>query len=386
MTITPATLLADRYRLGDLLGRGGMAEVYDGWDERLRRPVAVKLLRPEMAAQPEVRRRFEVEGRAAAQLSHPNVVAVFDTGEHDGEPFLVMERLPGDTLADRLVDAPLSSEEVERLAREVLGALGAAHSAGIVHRDIKPANILMAPNGSAKLADFGIAKSAELMAGDPTTAGVLFGTPAYLAPERVDGLAATARSDLYAVGVVLYEVLAGRKPFQAPTPLAMAAAIQTGTPPPLGEVCPRAAPGLVAAVESAMARDPADRPATAAAMALLLDRTDVDVTSAMALPVAGLSDQTAVLPIGAPPQPGGQVGGRRLWVLVAAVLVVALLAATALAGGGDGGGVDEPDTGPGPVTSITAPTTVPTTLATPPTAVGGGGEGSPPGRRGKKGD
>ena len=331
-------MLAGRYRIGELLGRGGMAEVYDGWDERLHRPVAVKLLRPEMRARPDVRSRFQVEGRSAAQLAHPNVVAVYDTGDHDGSPFLVMERLPGDTLADRLAEGPLPAPAVDRLAREVLAALGAAHAAGIVHRDVKPANILLAPNGSAKVADFGIAKSAELAAGDPTTAGVLLGTPAYLAPERVMGEAATARSDLYGLGVVLYEALVGAKPFQAATPLAMAAAIQTETPPPLSQVCPDADPGLVAAVDGAMARDPAARPATAAAMAALLDAGPAGGAGAgPAAAVTAVPDPTAVLHTGAV-RAGGPVRrpSPRLWPLaVAAALVLALVLAASLGGGGE---------------------------------------------------
>ncbi|MGH9157557.1 MAG: serine/threonine-protein kinase [Acidimicrobiales bacterium] len=342
MRTPPSTgLLADRYQLREMLGRGGMAEVYDGWDERLQRPVAVKLLRPEMAARPEVRSRFEVEGRTAAQLSHPNVVAVYDTGIHDRAPFLVMERLPGRTLADRLVDGPLSTADARRLARDVLGALGAAHAAGIVHRDVKPANILLAPDGSAKVADFGIAKSGDLAAGDPTTAGALLGTPAYLAPERVDGRPATPRSDLYALGVVLYEALAGAKPFQAPTPLAMAAAIQTGTPPPLATVGPHADRGLLAAVDAAMARDPDDRPASAAAMTALLEPTTgppgagptvVDPT------VVGptVVDPTMVLAaVPAVPVPVPRPR-RRMWTLAAvAAALVSLLAAASL---GDRGG------------------------------------------------
>ncbi|MGH9151457.1 MAG: serine/threonine-protein kinase, partial [Acidimicrobiales bacterium] len=249
-------VLRGRYRLGPLLGRGGMAEVYEGHDERLDRPVAVKVLRAEMAADPGVRERFEVEGRSAARLAHPNVVAVFDTGEEQGTPYLVMERLPGDTLADRMADGPVDQEWLRAVAADVLAALGAAHAAGLVHRDVKPGNILMAADGRAKVADFGIAKSLEV-AGDLTGTGLLVGTPAYLAPERLDGRPATERSDLYSLGVVLYEALAGAKPFTAETPLAMAGAVLNDVPAPLAELRPGVAPDLAAAVERAMARDPA---------------------------------------------------------------------------------------------------------------------------------
>src|SRR5437660_8496197 len=156
-----------------------MADVFDGFDQRLRRPVAVKVLRRELAADPDLRRRFEAEARAAARLSHPHVVAVYDTGEDQGRAFIVMERLPGRTLATVIEEGPVDQAWLRRVAIEVLAALGAAHAAGIVHRDIKPGNILIDGAGSAKVADFGIAKSVE--AGDPglTRTGMLIGTTAY---------------------------------------------------------------------------------------------------------------------------------------------------------------------------------------------------------------
>ena len=145
-------MVAGRYRLGDPLGSGGMAEVFDAMDERLERPVAIKLLRTELSGDPGLRRRFEIEARAAARLVHPNVVGVFDTGEVGGRPYIVMERLPGATLADRLREERMDEPGTRRLASEVLGALAAAHAAGILHRDVKPSNILWARDGSAKVA------------------------------------------------------------------------------------------------------------------------------------------------------------------------------------------------------------------------------------------
>src|SRR4051812_12720307 len=160
-----------------------MADVYDAFDERLSRPVAVKMLREDVVARhPEVRARFEAEARSAARLGHPNVVAVYDTGEDGGIPYIVMERLPGQTLAERLADGPVDLEWLRRVAGDVLGALAAAHAAGIVHRDIKPGNILIAENGCAKVADFGIAKSLEAAGPDLTGTNLLVGTPAYMAP------------------------------------------------------------------------------------------------------------------------------------------------------------------------------------------------------------
>src|SRR5687767_2510874 len=250
-------VLGGRYRLGDRLGAGGMAEVHEGVDERLGRPVAVKLLRESLRRRPEIRRRFEHEARSAARLSHPNVVAVYDTGEEDGTPYLVMERLPGETLADRLANGPVDAGWLRRLAGDVLGALGAAHGAGVVHRDVKPGNILIGEDGCGKVADFGIAKTAEEATGGDTTAtGTLLGTPAYLAPERIDGRPATPSSDLYSLGVVLYEALAGRKPFDGDTPVAVAHNVRHAPVPSLGDDVD---PGLAAVVARAMRRDPTGR-------------------------------------------------------------------------------------------------------------------------------
>jgi serine/threonine protein kinase len=271
--ISPGVLIGGRYRLGEVIGRGGMADVYDGIDERLERAVAVKLLRSEMAVRDDIRIRFQAEARAAAGLSHPNAVAVFDTGEHEGVPFLVMERLPGQTLADCINAGPLDPEWLCPAAAGVLGALAVAHAAGIVHRDVKPGNILITADGTAKIADFGIAKSlpsGDEARADLTASGQVLGTPAYLAPERLEGAPATPQSDLWAFGVVLYEALAGRKPFDGPSPLAVARAVADGVHVPLGTVRPDLDPGLVATVERAMALDPADRFATADAMAAAL--------------------------------------------------------------------------------------------------------------------
>ena len=271
MPVSPSatTLIAGRYRIEGPLGRGGMAEVKAGTDLRLQRPVAIKLLLPEMAARDDFRRRFEAEARAAASFSDPHAVAVFDTGEHEGLPYIVMERLPGETLADRIAAGPVDPAWLRRVAGEVLGALAAAHAVGLVHRDVKPGNILITADDHAKITDFGIAKTLEGSDGsrDLTGTGQLLGTPAYLPPERLDGGPATAQSDLYSMGVVLYEALAGRSPFPADTPLATARAIVAGQYEPLNDVRPDLDPALVTAVERAMATDPSRRFPSATAMA-----------------------------------------------------------------------------------------------------------------------
>lgn len=262
---TAPDVLDGRYELGPVLGRGGMGEVRAATDRRLGRRVAVKLLHPQMAVDASARRRFEDEALAAAQLVHPNVVGVFDAGEQDGTAYIVMEYLPGRTLADEIADGPLPTDRVRAVAIQVLGALDAAHGAGVIHRDIKPGNILLTADGSAKVADFGIAKTAEGI--DHTITGMVIGTPTYLAPERVAGLPATAQSDLYAVGIVLYEALTGIRPFADRTPMAAAAAVQHEQPASLAAARPDADPALVAAVERAMAKAVPDRFQTAAEMA-----------------------------------------------------------------------------------------------------------------------
>ena len=337
-------VIAERYETGARLGRGGMAEVYAATDRRLDREVAVKLLLPGMAARPDVRRRFEAEARAAASLTHPNAVAVYDTGEHDGAAYIVMERLPGETLADRLAAGPVDPAAVRRLAHDVLGALSAAHAAGIVHRDVKPGNILLTRDGSAKIADFGIATSLHA---DPTSASHLIGTPAYLAPERLDGAPASPRSDLYSLGVVLYEALAGAKPFPGEVPVAVAHSIHEGDHPPLAGVRPEVDAGLVRVVEKAMARDPEARFPSAAAMVAALDA-----------PAA--ADHTRVLEL-AP-----AVRRRPRWVAPAAVAAIVGAVVLAALIGRDRARAPAPIDAPVTTTLATAPPTTsapPTTLS-----------------------
>ena len=285
----PATrLLAGRYELGRPLGQGGMGTVLDATDRRLARPVAVKILRADLARQPRARRRFETEAHAAARLSHPNVVIVFDSGEDDGVPFLVMERLPGRTLADELTAGPLSFERASLVASEVLSALAAAHAAGVIHRDVKPANVLHTDDGHVKVSDFGIAKTTDDL--DQTQTVELFATPGYLAPERLAGEPASQRSDIYSVGVLLYEALSGKQPFTGDSPLAVMRAIESGSAEPLASMRAGLPARFVAGVERAMSRDPRQRFETAGEMA--------DALSPPAAPAA----ETDTVPV--PAQPG----------------------------------------------------------------------------------
>ena len=284
------TLLADRYELGSVLGAGGMGEVRDGRDVRLDRPVAIKLMRRDLAQQAKARRAFEREAQAAARLIDPCVVAVFDTGEEEGVPFIVMERLPGRTLADEMARGPLDAAKVRRLALQVLAGLQAAHDTGIVHRDLKPSNILLTDVGDAKVADFGIARSVE----DDQTTGVVLGTAMYVAPERIAGAPATAASDLYSLGVVLYEAVSGAKPFVADAPVAVLHAVCEGAAPPLDDDID---PQLRETIERAMARDPADRFASAREMAASLGAGASESTAPITSPESTARLPTAALPI-----------------------------------------------------------------------------------------
>ncbi len=294
--------LGERYELGDVVGRGAMGEVWAARDLRLDRPVAVKVLTAPIAADVAMRARFRTEAQAAARLSHPNVVTVYDSGEDDGLLFLVMELLPGRTLADEIADGPLDAARARAVGVDVLAGLAASHRAGILHRDIKPANVLLAADGTARVADFGIAKSLE--GGDATSAGLVLGTAAYLAPERLAGQPATPQSDLYAVGAVLYEALAGRKPFDADTPLGMLRAIEDHPPPALHGLQPSLDRALVATVERALAKAPQDRFATATEMADALGArnsspyqpADTESTVAMTLPASVVAPRSPSAP------------------------------------------------------------------------------------------
>jgi serine/threonine-protein kinase len=266
---------AGRYRVERELGGGAMAKVFLAHDQELDRWVAVKILDEQLAADESFRARFSREARVAAGLSHPNVVTVFDVGETDGRPFIVMEYVEGRTLDDRLrEEGPLPPDEVERLGRQVCAGLEHAHEHGLVHRDLKPGNLIERVDGTVKIADFGIARAAEET--ELTEVGTIIGTAAYLAPEQIDGGAVTPQTDLFAFGLVLYELLAGRRPWQVQrlTDLARRrttepAALPGGTPPALAELVGRC-----------IEHEPEDRPASTAEVARLLDRQEAPDTDA----------------------------------------------------------------------------------------------------------
>jgi serine/threonine-protein kinase len=254
-----------------------MGEVWAAEDLLLDRPVAVKLLGGALAGDGRAAERLRREARAAARLGHPGIARVLDLGEQDGRPYLVMELLQGESLAARLARAgPLAPAAAASVVAAIADALEAAHRAGVVHRDIKPGNVFLTAAGEVKVLDFGIASAAGEAA---LTTGDLLGTPAYLAPERVLGERATPAADVYALGVLLYELLAGRRPFEADSDIELAMAHVNAQPTPLGLVAPSAPPSLVAACAAAMAKDPAARVPSAAAFADLLRAPAVGPTT-----------------------------------------------------------------------------------------------------------
>jgi eukaryotic-like serine/threonine-protein kinase len=323
------TVLAGRYEVTGSIGSGGMAQVHAAHDRVLHRQVAIKLIHENLVQDPVSRERFAREARLAAGLQHPNTVAVFDVGEDDGRPFIVMELVEGRSLADRLRDeGRLPVEDVVAVGGAVLAGLGAAHERGLVHRDVKPSNILLPEGGGVKLADFGVATALADAASRLTGTGQVLGTPRYLAPECVAGQRATAASDLYSLGAVLYECLAGRAPFEAPTPVAVAVAHQREPVPSLQSAAPQVPGPIAAVVEQALAKDPNARPANADAMReALLAAATMGVMPTVAMPATARTEATQEIPTPA--------AGRRTWPLallglgvLAVLVIVGILLAT----------------------------------------------------------
>ena len=258
-SLATGSIVGNRYSLRDRVASGGMGEVWRAVDDVLARDVAVKVLRPEYAADEDFLARFRAEARNAAMLSHHGIARVYDYGEDDCCPYLVMELVPGEPISALLRrEGRLPVDLALGVVAQVGAALGAAHAAGVVHRDVKPANLILTPEGTVKITDFGIARA--LGAPSLTRTGEVMGTASYLAPEQVSGGRGTAASDVYSLGVVAYECLSGVRPFRDQDPLAIAVAHLKEEPPPLPEEIPQAARDLVL---TALAKDPADRPAGA---------------------------------------------------------------------------------------------------------------------------
>ena len=362
MDAQPPASPRSRYELRELIGRGGMGEVFAAWDHQLEREVALKRLRQDVEHDSTLRQRVEAEARAAARVVHPNVVTVFDSGVEDGHPFIVMERLDGRNLADEMQSGPMGPSVVCKMILQVLDGLTAAHETGLVHRDVKPSNILAAKGGNWKVADFGIAKlvDSELTL---TATNEVLGSPAYLAPERISGAPATERSDLYAVGVLMYEALTGRKPFDDENPLAIAMRVRDGTYTPMSSLLPELDLSLAGVVERAMAHEPEQRFGSAREMSDALRRAATTSETDATLPIApraatqplpttdeagapvfdlrqAAEDQDPPMPTtaeeGSKPRSPQRVMGIVLGAVVLALVLITVATFIVLSGDGDG--------------------------------------------------
>ncbi|HYO19466.1 MAG TPA: serine/threonine-protein kinase [Dermatophilaceae bacterium] len=358
MNPVAGTVLEDRYTLTGLIASGGMGEVWAATDAVLDRAVAVKLMNPTLSQRSSFLERFRAEARYSAALDHPNITTVYDYGEDEGSAYLVMELVVGQPLSQIISGrAPLSAPETASILIQAASALEAAHQHGVVHRDVKPANILITPDGTAKLTDFGISR---LVSSEPRTrSGEVLGTAQYLSPEQTLGQPATASSDIYALGVVGHEMLTDQRPFDAETMVATAHAHISEPPPQLPDSVPA---WLRDVITSALAKDPADRPAGAAAMARALR-----VAGTAASATGDRSGMTQVMPVSAMPVSASQsasagTGGRRpgrgstLLLGAAAAVTIGVVAAFALPGAGSSSQT--------PAVTATTPPLYPTKTAT----------------------
>jgi eukaryotic-like serine/threonine-protein kinase len=339
---TVPQVLADRYEIDSVLGEGGMAKVFRGTDRVLGRTVAVKVLAPQFARDETSVTRFRREAQSAASLNHPNVVSVFDTGSDDGIHWIVMEYLEGRTLREVIdEEGPVEPQRAALIARDVAVALATAHEKGLVHRDVKPANIMITPTGETKVMDFGIARAVS-STGDPTLTrtGFVMGTAAYLSPEQAEGKPVDARSDIYSLGCVLYEMLTAKPPFDGDSPVAVAGKHLAEEPEPITRVNPGVPGELEAVVARAMRKDPEDRYQNAREMAEDLGRAvsgEIPLAAGAAAgaatePVARPGGDTRILPT-AIPEPLRESFRRSPWLptaLIAVLLAVLAFVATVL--------------------------------------------------------
>jgi Tol biopolymer transport system component len=323
MTLSAGTRLGP-YEVLSTVGAGGMGEVYKARDTRLERTVAVKVLPDHLSSSPEVRQRFEREAKTISQLSHPHICALYDVGREGETEYLVMEYLEGETLAERLVKGPLPLEQTLRYGVEIADALDKAHRRGIVHRDLKPGNVMLTKSG-VKLLDFGLAKAVaplppqrELTSmptvsrGPLTQEGTILGTVQYMAPEQLEGQEADARTDIFALGCLLYEAAAGKRAFEGKTQVSLIGAILKDQPLPISSVQPMSPPALDRVVQACLAKDPEDRWQTAHDVMLQLK---------------WVAEGGSVAGTPAPVTARRKVRERSGWILAAIFLAVALLLA-----------------------------------------------------------
>ncbi|GAA1429839.1 Stk1 family PASTA domain-containing Ser/Thr kinase [Microlunatus lacustris] len=338
MTGEPITV-GGRYELGDVLGRGGMAEVRSAVDRRLGRPVAVKQLRADLATDPTFQARFRREAQSAAGLNHPTIVAVYDTGEEPDPrtgisiPYIVMELVEGSTLRDVLRDGrKILPERALELTQGVLDALSYSHKAGIVHRDIKPANVMLTPTGGVKVMDFGIARAVADTSATMTQTAAVIGTAQYLSPEQARGETVDARSDIYSAGCLLYELLVGRPPFVGESPVSVAYQHVREAPVPPSQLDPVITPDIDAITLKALAKDPADRYQSAREMKADITRVLAGQQATAVVPRVAVAPADATptrvvaAPVAPPPvEEDEEEPKRRAGVVAAVVGLVVLL-------------------------------------------------------------
>jgi len=320
------TVLAERYQLDRSLGNGGMGEVFEATDLTLHRSVAVKLLSPSLVQDEPARARFLREARALAQVNSPHVVAVYDAGEDDERPYLVMELVEGTTLEHELErTGRLEPPRAVAIAKDIASGLASAHEQGIVHRDVKPSNVFLTPSDAAKIGDFGIARL-ERPDATLTLTGQTFGSPPYVAPEQATGGTVDARADLYSLGCVLFQMLVGHRPFSGHDAVSLVYQHVHTTPPRVDSLRPEVPVALGDLVAGLMSKDPDDRPDSGEEVQRALESvpTEPDATATATVPVTA----TAVLPRRAQAEPRR----KPWWPLVAGIVgVVVLLALTTAA-------------------------------------------------------
>ena len=323
-----STVLSGRYRLESKLGSGGMSTVYLALDEVLDRPVAVKLLHREISEEADQLERFRREARSAARLSHPNLVGVIDAGEDDGRPYIVFEYIDGRTLKRRIQDeGPLPVDEAVAYGIEIGRGLTAAHARKLVHRDVKPQNVLIDPDGRAKVTDFGIARSLESKG--LTATGRVLGTTDYVSPEQAMGEDVDERSDVYSLGVVLYEMLTGDVPFQAETQVGVAMKHVNEPMPDVQAKRPEVSAVVASVVDRATTKDPRDRYNSVAEMVRDLEQT-LEVEAARRGGTTG--EATSVLD--SVPKSRRRLRRRRPWIGIAmGIIGIALIVAAVIFGG-----------------------------------------------------
>ena len=335
------TTLNGRYQILEVLGSGGMSTVFKANDLNLQRVVAVKVVHAHLSSDEEFMRRFQSEATAVAQLRHPHIVGVYDFDSVQGVAYIVFEFVAGENLQEHLTRLAadgrrMPAETAVQIGAQMADALGYAHARSMIHRDVKPANILLDVHGTAYLTDFGIVKMVGGM--DHTATGAVVGTAKYMSPEQIRGEQLDGRSDLYSLGIVLYEMTSGRPPYEADSAMTLMM-MHVNDPVPDCTAAGISSP-LAPVIQRALAKDPAQRYQTGEELAAALRAVDLSAPAAAAVPAAGAATIASGPPPGPPPTPQPDGGGRRAWpwVLAAGVLVILLGVAAALVLTSDGGG------------------------------------------------